>query len=146
MKSQDADLSGSNQGSDDGAVLPTARAFVPLVHVANLPRAIDFYAVFGFRVGDVHHEPGSGEDPVWAWLESPGGAQFMLVKADAPIDDTVQGVLFYIYCDDVAAMRECVLAAGVQAGEMAYPFYRPKGEFRVSDPDGYVLMITHHDD
>jgi len=43
-------------------------------------------------------------------------------------------------------MRDRVLAAGVVAGEMTYPFYRPKGEFRVSDPDGYVLMVTHYDD
>ncbi|MGH8081353.1 MAG: VOC family protein [Lysobacter sp.] len=125
---------------------PTARAFVPMLHVASLPRAIAFYAALDFQVGNVHHEPTCGEDPVWAWMESPGGAAFMLVKADAPIDDTVQGALFYVYCDDVAAMRERVLAAGLQAGEIVHPFYRPKGEFRVHDPDGYVLMVTHHDD
>jgi hypothetical protein len=26
---------------------------------------------------------------------------------------------------------------------MAYPFYAPRGEFRLTDPDGYTLMITH---
>jgi hypothetical protein len=24
-------------------------------------------------------------------------------------------------------------------------FYNPRGEFRVSDPDGYVVMIAHSD-
>jgi hypothetical protein len=28
-------------------------------------------------------------------------------------------------------------------GEMKVPFYCPKGEFRLEDPDGYVLMLTH---
>jgi len=125
---------------------PTARAFVPMIHVASLPRSIAFYAVFDFSVVEVHQEACLGDDPVWAWMESVGGAQFMLVKADSAVDDTVQGALFYIYCDDVAAMRDRVLAAGAVAGEMTYPFYRPKGEFRVSDPDGYVLMVTHYDD
>lgn len=93
----------------------------------------------------MHHEPGCDE-PVWAWMQSPGGAEFMLVQADGSIDDGVQGVLFYLYCDDVASMRERVLAAGLDAGAMSYPFYRPKGEFRLRDPDGYVLMITHAGD
>ena len=65
---------------------------------------------------------------------------------DAPIDDGAQGVLFYLYCDDVVATRERLLAAGLDAGPMSHPFYRPRGEFRLRDPDGYVLMITHADD
>jgi hypothetical protein len=26
---------------------------------------------------------------------------------------------------------------------LAAPFYAPRGEFRVKDPDGYDIMITH---
>lgn len=125
---------------------PSSRSFVPMIHVASVARSIGFYAVLDFRATNVHHVPACGDDPVWAWMQSPGGAQFMLVQADLPIDDTVQGVLFYVYCDDLVAMRERILAAGVQAGEIAHPFYRPKGEFRIADPDGYALMITHHAD
>lgn len=145
MSSQNA---GSTVGprAPDVSAKPVTRSFVPMIHVASLPRAIAFYAVLDFHASEVHQEACLGEDPVWAWMESPGGAEFMLVKADASIDDTVQGVLFYIYCDDVAAMRDRVLTAGVDASEITYPFYRPKGEFRVSDPDGYVLMVTHSDD
>ncbi|MGN7919260.1 MULTISPECIES: VOC family protein [Lysobacter] len=124
---------------------PSAQRFVPMLHVAQVPRAVAFYATFGFAIGNAHYEPSCGDDPVWVSLQSPGGAELMLVLADGPVDDTVQAVLFYVYCDDVAAMRERVLAAGIDAGAMAYPFYRPKGEFRVRDPDGYVLMVTHHD-
>jgi len=54
-----------------------------------------------------------------------------------------QAVLFYLYCDDVAATRAELQIAGVAVGEIRYEFYAPRGEFRVEDPDGYVLMITH---
>lgn len=124
---------------------PAARAFVPMLHVASLPRAIAFYAALDFHATELHQQP-DRDDPTWAWMQSPGGAEFMLVQADAPIDDGVQGVLFYVYCDDVVAMRERVLAAGLAAGELTYPFYRPNGVFRLSDPDGYVLMVTHAGD
>jgi hypothetical protein len=79
---------------------------------------------------------------VWAWLES-DRAHLMLAKADPPVAASLQGVLFYLYCDDVAATRDAIAAAGVEVGEIKYPFYAPRGEFRVDDPDGYALLITH---
>jgi len=36
-----------------------------------------------------------------------------------------------------------LVECGVNAGPIQYPFYAPGGEFRVTDPDGYVLMVTH---
>jgi hypothetical protein len=51
--------------------------------------------------------------------------------------------LFYLYCPEVAAFREQLIQAGVDVGPIQYPFYAPRGEFRIVDPDGYVLMITH---
>lgn len=122
---------------------PAAQAFVPMIHVASVARSIEFYSLLGFVTGNVHRLPQYGDELIWAWMQSLGGAQMMLVRADGPVDDSVQAVLFYVYCDDVDAMRERVLAAGHEAGPMGYPFYRPKGEFRSRDPDGYVLMITH---
>jgi catechol 2,3-dioxygenase-like lactoylglutathione lyase family enzyme len=46
-------------------------------------------------------------------------------------------------CADVAAFRSMLEEAGVNTGPIQHPFYAPRGEFRVTDPDGYVLMITH---
>lgn len=40
-------------------------------------------------------------------------------------------------------MHVALAAVGEPVGPMAYPFYCPKGEFRVTDPDGYVCMVTH---
>ena len=50
--------------------------------------------------------------------------------------------LFYLYAADLKSLRAELLARGVQAGEIAYPDYLPNGEFRVTDPDGYTLMIA----
>jgi uncharacterized glyoxalase superfamily protein PhnB len=56
---------------------------------------------------------------------------------------TQQAMLFYLYVDDVAAKHAELAAAGLEVGAIASPFYAPRGEFRMTDPDGYVLMITH---
>jgi hypothetical protein len=47
------------------------------------------------------------------------------------------------YCEDVAAFRDKLLESGLEAGPITRPFYAPRGEFRVTDPDGYALMVTH---
>lgn len=80
--------------------------------------------------------------PTWAWLHS-GGADLMLARASDPVIADQQAVLFYLYVEDVAAKRDELAAAGITVGEIATPFYSPRGEFRVADPDGYVLMISH---
>ena len=49
----------------------------------------------------------------------------------------------YVYCDDVPATRTALAQAGVTVGPITHPFYAPRGEFRITDPDGYGLMITH---
>ena len=67
----------------------------------------------------------------------------MLSEASAPVVVESQAVLFYIYCPDVAAYREQLIQAGVDAGPIEYPCSAARGEFRVIDPDGYVLMISH---
>jgi hypothetical protein len=64
---------------------------------------------------------------------------------EAAVRASLQGMELgsLVYCDDVPAFRSALLAAGVEAGPISQPFYNPRGEFRVTDPDGYVLMITH---
>jgi hypothetical protein len=42
-----------------------------------------------------------------------------------------------------AGLGERLIAEGIEAGTIQYPFYAPRGEFRIQDPDGYVIMITH---
>ena len=52
-------------------------------------------------------------------------------------------MLFYLYCTDVDAMHAELGAAGLAVGPICKPFYSPKGDFSLTDPDGYALMLTH---
>jgi catechol 2,3-dioxygenase-like lactoylglutathione lyase family enzyme len=116
-------------------------ALVPFAHVRSVPESRAFYEKLGMTVGNTFVPPDANE-PAWAWLKS-GIAQLMLAKASEPVIPSQQAVLFYLYVEDVAAKREELRAGGVGVGDIKYPFFAPRGEFRVTDPDGYVLMITH---
>jgi catechol 2,3-dioxygenase-like lactoylglutathione lyase family enzyme len=121
--------------------LLSVKSLIPLVSVQSVPRSIAFYEKLGFEVRRTHTPEGDPE-PIWAWLTS-DAAQVMLACAEAPVDPGAQGVLFYVYCPDVAGFRSQLVAAGVDAGPISSPFYAPRGEFRITDPDGYVMMVSH---
>jgi hypothetical protein len=116
-------------------------SLVPLAHVRSVPRSLKFYKKLGFSETNTH-TPEGGVEPVWAWLES-GGAHLMVARASEPVDPARQAVLFYAYCPDVVAFRSKLVQSGVQAGSIENPFWAPRGEFRVEDPDGYDLMMTY---
>ena len=42
-----------------------------------------------------------------------------------------------------SGMHAALSASGVAVGAITYPFYCPNGEFRATDPDGYVCVVTH---
>lgn len=117
------------------------RFLVPMAHVKSVSASIAFYRFLGFDVENTFTPPDQ-EDPTWANLAS-GRAQLMLARADEPVIASQQAVLFYSYCDDVPGLRDHLIAQGIEVGPMQYPFYAPRGEFRIEDPDGYVIMITH---
>jgi hypothetical protein len=119
----------------------SVQAITAMLHVQSVPRAIAFYAKLGFSVGSARR-PEEDAEPVWAWLKS-GGAHLMLTKADAPVDPAQQAVLFYLYCPDVPAFRSQLAGHGLEVGPVDHPFWAPRGEFRLTDPDGYVLMVSH---
>ncbi|MGH9853420.1 MAG: VOC family protein [Blastocatellia bacterium] len=122
------------------AVVQTKR-LVAMAFVAGVPRSVAFYEHLGFSVANSFTPP-DAEVPNWAWLES-DGAQLMVAGAGEPVVPEQQAVLFYLYVEDVAAAREALAAAGLNPGPITTPFYAPRGEFRLVDPDGYCLMITH---
>lgn len=131
-------------GAATSAAAPIG-ALVPMIHVEDMVRSIEFYRLLGFEVGN--SVPPAG--PIhWAWLYSPGapdwkrGPNLMLTRSPCPIDAQAQEVLFYLYAADLEALRGQLLAKGVSAGEIDYPDYLPQGEFRLIDPDGYTLMIA----
>ena len=79
--------------------------------------------------------------PVWAWLESEN-ANLMVGLASGPVDASQQAILFYLYYDDIRQTRSALVELRYTCGEIKYPFYMPGGEFRLEDPDGYVLMLA----
>jgi uncharacterized glyoxalase superfamily protein PhnB len=112
-----------------------------MAFVRSVPHSIAFYRKLGFTEGDTQTPPG-GVEAVWAWLHT-DRAQLMLAQEEEPAGAGKRTVLFYLYCDDVQAFRRRLVEAGVEAGPVQHPFYAPRGEFRVTDPDGYVLMVSH---
>ena len=116
-------------------------------HVADVRRSIEFYERLGLGVENTHDVGGV---LVWALLASSSDvstarARLMLARASGPVEPSVQAVLFYCWTPDVRLLHDELAAAGVEVGEIEHPFYMPAGEFRTSDPDGYVLLIGQLD-
>jgi catechol 2,3-dioxygenase-like lactoylglutathione lyase family enzyme len=117
-------------------------------HVTDVRRSVDFYRRLGLELRNSHDEDGT---LVWAFVTSPAadpndaGARLMLALAGGPIDESQQAVLFYCWSPDVRALHAELRDAGIAVGEIEQPFYMPAGEFRVTDPDGYVLLVGQLD-
>src|SRR5262245_24277174 len=124
---------------------PPISGLVPMIHVADVERSVNFYRLLGFEVGNKVPPTGLMH---WAWLHAPQAADWkrgpnlMLTRSPCAIDPESQQVLFYLYARDLKATRELLLASGIAAGEICFPDYLPQGEFRILDPDGYMLMIA----
>jgi Glyoxalase/Bleomycin resistance protein/Dioxygenase superfamily len=116
-------------------------SLVPMAHVADVGKSAEFYQLLGFEVKNTVEHEGRVQ---WAWLQN-GGADLMLARSGRPMNPDAQDVLFYMYAPDVAVYRTVLEANGVKVGPMKYPFYSPRGEFRIDDPDGYTLFVSHAD-
>ena len=118
---------------------------VAMLPVADVERSISFYRLLGLEVG--HSVPSSGPKH-WAWLYSPAasdwkrGPNLMLTRAANVPAIQSPPFLLYLYITDLDSLRQKLLADGLSPGEICYPEYLPKGEFALSDPDGYTLMLA----
>jgi len=121
---------------------PKVTGLIPMAHAADVQRAVDFYQKLGMEVrGSLRNPSGYLQ---WVHL-SCGQADLMFARASEPVVPSQQAVLFYLYSPDLVALREHLLTPGVKASPITYPDYMPKGEIRVEDPDGYVLLIGQAD-
>ena len=112
-----------------------------MLFVADVERSINFYQQLDFELANTFTAEGATK-PTWAWLQS-HDAGLMVAAANEPVVAEQQRILFYLYTDDVNAAHAQLTAAGLAPGPITTPFYAPRGEFRLEDPDGYVLMFTH---
>lgn len=115
---------------------------IPFVYVAEVERSIAFYELLGFAVTSTHAPSGRLG---WAALEREQ-AKLMLARADADVDEGAQGVLFYLYTRDLAALQTHLRAHGQSAGAIRDGTPGPRREMRLRDPDGYVLMVAQSDE
>jgi hypothetical protein len=114
-------------------------SLVPMAHVADVRKSAEFYQLLGFELKNTVENEGPLQ---WAWLKN-GGADLMLARSARPMNPDAQDILFYMYAPDVAAYRAELEAKGVKVGPLKYPFYSPRGEFRIDDLDGYTLFVSH---
>ena len=111
---------------------------IPMAHAVDVQRSSDFYKLLGMEVrGSLRNPTGYLQ---WVHLVCEQ-AHLMLAHASGPILAGDQAVLFYLYAADLIALREQLLASGVKVSAITYPDYMPKGEVRLEDPDGYVLLV-----
>lgn len=78
---------------------------------------------------------------MWAELRSDGAALMVSTDGD-PIDPAGQGVLFYLYSNNLSGLREQILVEGIDVGEIVDGTPGPRQEMKLTDPDGYVLMVA----
>jgi catechol 2,3-dioxygenase-like lactoylglutathione lyase family enzyme len=114
---------------------------VPMAFVSDVARSIAFYAHLGFNVANTF-APADAMGASWAWLVS-GDAQLMDATASEPIAADHQAIRFDPYTPDVVAAHDELARLGLAPGDITTTFYAPHGEFRLVDPDGYVVMVTH---
>ena len=116
------------------------RSFIPHAFVRDVPASIAFYERLGFTVGN-SFTPDGADAPAWCWLRSERG-DLMLGTATEAVVPEQQRVMFYGYCDDIAATHSELAEAGMEPGPITKPFYNPGGEFKLTDPDGYAIWVA----
>ncbi|MCU1286427.1 MAG: Glyoxalase/bleomycin resistance protein/dioxygenase [Acidobacteriales bacterium] len=116
---------------------------IPMAHVADVQRSVDFYAQLGFEPLHIGKDP-DGHCP-WAHIRS-GNAHLMFSRdPESTKVEKESTVVLYLYADDLIKLREELVAKEVKVSEITYPFYMPKGEVCLQDPDGYVILIGQSD-
>jgi glyoxalase/bleomycin resistance protein/dioxygenase superfamily protein len=110
----------------------------PILHVAEIERSICFYELLGFVTVDTDRCKPLG----WARLHCDGGA-VMFLRAEEPLDPRRVTTMLCMYTPDLVALRDQLLAAGIQVPAIKYPEYMPSGETQMPDPDGYSVLIAH---
>jgi catechol 2,3-dioxygenase-like lactoylglutathione lyase family enzyme len=129
-------------------VAMTIEGLTPYAHVADVGRSVEFYGRLGLELCNSFEQDGK---LVWAYVISPSlipneaNARLMLAQADEPVDASQQSVLFYCWHPDVEALHDELAKAGVEVGDVEHPSYMPAGEFSLTDPDGYVLVVGQLD-
>lgn len=113
----------------------------PMLAVADLPRTVRFYVEqLGFNCCAMFGDP-----PVWAELERDGTSIMFNAPPRADVERDVPRAskdyqIFYLDCDDVAALHAQYKARGLPVTDLRVACYGMK-EFELRDPDDYWLWF-----
>jgi hypothetical protein len=66
----------------------------------------------------------------------------MLAQAEAPVVASEQCVLFYLYAHDLEGLHASLVESGLAPGTIEPGAPGPDRQFRITDPDGYRVMVT----
>ena len=116
---------------------------IPMAHVADVQRSVDFYGKLGFEPLSI----GKGDDGHCYWAHVRSGKAHLMFASD-PESTKVKKestVVLYMYAEDLVKLREELVKKKVEVSAITYPFYMQKGEVCLSDPDGYVVLIGQSD-
>ena len=102
-----------------------ATGLIPMANTADMQSSIDFYARLGLAVCGSHKDPDG--QVVWAHVKCEG-AELMLTRASSTVQVARQGVVFYLYCHDLVALRNQLISQRVKVSEITYPLYMPKAK------------------
>ena len=120
---------------------------IPILICEDVQKSITFYCDFlGFEVVDRMDDVGKTG---WASLLN-GDVQIMLGSASylpepKKTDGKYPQVQYYLYPEDVVAMRESILAKNYPVSDLAVWFYGMK-EFELTDPDGHMIVFGQETD
>lgn len=117
---------------------------VPMVHVSDVDLSVEFYARLGFYC-DSRFSDEAGKT-YYAAIRTQQ-AELMLVRASDQIDPAQQAVLFYMYCDDVQALRKHLREtglpdAGVAPSEPDYSEQRLRELQKATSKDRFKLAAV----
>jgi hypothetical protein len=89
--------------------------------------------------------PATGYRLGWARMYCEGGALMFLCPEESHPQRKCE-VLFAMYTPDMPAIRNHLLANGLEASPIKYPEYVPSRTLEIADPDGYILGVHHWSD
>jgi len=115
---------------------------IPILICEDVQKSIDFYCrILDFEVADRMDDVGRTG---WASLRN-GRVQLMLgsptyLPEPKKTDGKYPQAVYYFYPEDVAALRDSIIAKGGEVSELQVRFYGMK-EFEMLDPDGHMLLF-----
>jgi catechol 2,3-dioxygenase-like lactoylglutathione lyase family enzyme len=104
---------------------PNIRFLIPMAHVSDVKRSLDFYAKLGFEPVSI----GKHDDGHHYWAHAKSGKAHMMFASDpesAKVEKEATIVL-YMYAEDIVKLRGDLLAKGLPVSEISKPFYIGRG-------------------